>query len=328
MTAEVKNIHDFIAELTDYIESNCDYVSHTNGTDAYHITAESYASDSDIAYVLNKGIDAFYDYVNDIEFDYMLNYLSEFIENYSQNSNVDELHDIASDYISEHVIFRLDIDSTPLETFTLIDTGDANYEYDIPSCYLTTESLISDFSSDKHFLTSGITWLIKSQGYDPIQFVKDIHSEGGYKGDSKFLKSLASELNDCYASNTYAVCIPSLMTTEDYINITNQQEAEVDLSEHFAPLSYKGSSYLVFSKGTTLGLFDAINGGGSNFDIVLEKDIKIPLPCADVFLDYGNRSKWAYTVGSVYGGSMSDDCHGLSHYHLMPHSDIKFTLNR
>lgn len=328
MTAEVKNISDFMKELTDYIESNCDYVSHANGTDAYHITAESYASDSDIAYVLNKGIDDFYDYANEFEFDYMHEYLSEFIENYSQYSNFDELCDIATVYISEHVIFRSDIDSTPLETFTLIDTGDANYEYDIPSCYLTTEHLISDFSSDKRFLTSGITWLIKSQGYDPIQFVKDIHSEKGYTGDSKFLKSLELELSDCYTSNTYAVCIPSLMTAEDYINITNQQEAEIDLSEHFAPLAYRGSSYIVFDKGTTIGLFDALNGGGSNFDIVLEKDIKIPLPCADVFLDYGTRSKWAYTVGSVYGGSMSDDCHGLSHYHMMSHSEIESLLNK
>ena len=318
MTTEVKkNIPDFMAELTDYIESTCDYDSHTNGTKEYYVTVESNAPDSDIAHVLNKGIDAFYEYVSDFELDYQCEYIYEFIENYSHYSNVDKLYDIASDYIAEHVIFRSNIDSTPLETFTLLDTGDANYEYDIPSCYFATEPLISDFSSDKKFLASGITWLIKSQGYDPIQFVKDIHSDGGYKGDSKFLKSLASELNDCYASNTYAVCIPSLMSVEDYINITNQQEVEVDLSEHFAPLSYKGSSYLVFSKGTTLGLFDALNGGGSNFDIVLEKDIKIPLSCADVFLDYGTRSKWAYTVSSVYGGSMSDDYHGLSHYHMM-----------
>lgn len=328
MTTEVKNIPNFMEELRDYIESNCDYDSRPKGTEEYYITAESYASDSDIAEAISKGIDAFYDYVNDFEFDCKCEYISEFMENYSQYFNVDELYDIASDYITEHVTFRSDIDSIPLETFTLIDTGDANYEYDIPSCYFATEPLISDFSSDKRFLTSGITWLIKSQGYDPIQFVKDIHSDGGYKGDSKFLKSLAAELNDCYTSNTYAVCIPSLMTAEDYINITNQQEAEIALSEHFAPLSYKGTSYLVFSNGTALGLFDAINGGGSNFDIVLEKDIKIPLPCADVFLDYGTRSKWAYTVGSVYGGSMSDDCHGLSHYHMMSQSEIDSLLNK
>ena len=317
MTAEVKNISDFMEELRDYIESNCDYDSRPKGTEEYYVTAESDAPDYDIAYVLNKGIEDFYDYVNDFEFDYKCEYISEFMKNYSQYSNVDELYDIASDYISEHVIFRSDINGIPLETFTLIDTGDANYEYVIPDCYISGLELEKDFATDKRFLNSGITWLIKSQDYDPIQFVKDLHSDNGYTGDSIFLKSLASELAECYTTASYAVCIPSLMSAGDHANITEQQEAEIDLSEHFAPLSYKGSSYLVFDKGTKLGLFDAINSGGSNFNIVLEKDIKIPLPCADVFLDYGTRSKWAYTVCSVYGHSMSDDCHGFSHYHLM-----------
>lgn len=323
---ETKNIPEFLEELKAYIDDACSCID--TPIKYRSITFESHVSDSDIAYVLNKGIDAFYDYVNDIEFDYMREYLSEFMTAYSKYTNVDELHDEALDYIESHVIFNSDIGSTPLETFTMLDMGDANYDYDVPSCYFSSEGLCPNFDTDEQFKCSAITWLITSQGYDPVQFVKDIHSDGSYKGDSKFLKSLASELAECYTSKSYAVCIPSLITADEYCTITKQQEDEVALSDKFKPLSYIGSSYLVFDKGTKLGLFDPLDGGGSNFGIVLEKDIKIPLPCADIFLDYGTRSKWAYTVGSVYGGSMSDDCHGLSHYHPMSHSEIEALLNK
>lgn len=323
---ETKNIHEFMKELKAYIDNTCNCI---DTSDTYRcIDFEASVSDSDIAYVLSEGIDSYYDLISDIEYDYMRDYLSEFITNYSQYANVAELYDIAYDYISGPIIFSSDIGSTPLETFTLLDMGDANYDYDVPSCYFSSEDLCPNFDTDEQFKCSAITWLIKSQGYDPVQFVKDIHSEGGYKGDSKFLKSLASELAECYTSNTYAVCIPSLITADEYCTITKQQDDEVALSDKFKLLSYIGSSYLVFDKGTKLGLFDPLHGSGSNFDIVLEKDIKIPLPCADIFLDYGTRSKWAYTVSSVYGGSMSDDCHGLSHYHPMSNSEIAALLNK
>ena len=323
---EVKNISEFMEELKAYIDNTCNCID-TSVT--YRcIDFESYVSDSDIAYVLNKCIDNYYGLISDAEYEYMRDYLSEFMTAYSQYANDEELYGIAFNYISENVIFSSDIGSTPLETFTLLDMGDANYDYDVPSCYFSSEDLHPNFDTDEQFKCSAITWLIKSQGYDPVQFVKDLHSENGYKGDSKFLKSLASELAECYTSNTYAVCIPSLITADDYCSLTKQQEEEVVLSDKFKPLSYIGSSYLVFDKGTKLGLFDPLNGSGSNFDIVLEKDIKIPLPCADIFLDYGERYKWAYTVSSVYGGSMSDDCHGLSHYQLMSHSEIKDLLNK
>lgn len=323
---ETKNIPEFMKELKAYIDNTCNCI---DTSDTYRcIDFEAYLGDEDIAEALSKGIDNYYDLISDTEFDYMLNYFSEFIGDYSKYSNFGALYDIASDYISDHIIFNSDIGSTPLETFTLLDMGDANYDYDVPSCYFSSEDLRPNFDTDDQFKCSAITWLIRSQGYDPVQFVKDLHSENGYKGDSKFLKSLASELNDCYTSNSYAVCIPSLITADEYCTITKQQEDEVALYDKFKPLSYIGSSYLVFDKGTKLGLFDPLHSSGSNFDIVLEKDIKIPLPCADIFLDYGTRSKWAYTVSSVYVGSMSDDCHGLSHYQLMSQSDIKFTLNR
>lgn len=323
---EIKNIPEFLEELKAHIDNTCNCI---DTSDTYRcIDFEASVSDSDIAYVLSEGIDSYYDLISYIEYDYMRDYLSEFIKNYSQYANVNELYDEALDYIESHVIFNSDIGSTPLETFTLLDMGDANYDYDVPSCYFSSEDLRPNFDTDEQFKCSAITWLIRSQDYDPVQFVKDIHSEKGYTGDSKFLKSLASELAECYTSNTYAVCIPSLITADEYCTITKQQEDEVALSDKFKPLSYIGSSYLVFDKGTKLGLFDPLDGSGSNFDIVLEKDIKIPLPCADIFLDYGTRSKWAYTVIAVYGGSMSDDCHGLSHYQLMSHSEIADLLNK
>lgn len=323
---EIKNIPEFIEELKSYIDNTCNCVD--TSIKYRSIDFEAYVSAEDIAEAISKGIDNYYDLISDSEFAYMRGYLSEFIKNYNQYANVDELYNIAFDHISDYVIFNSDIGSTPLESFTLLDMGDANYDYDVPSCYFRTEELLPNFDTDEQFKCSAITWLIKSQGYDPIEFVKTIHSEKGYTGDSVFLKSLVAELAECYTSSSYAVCIPSLITADDYCSLTKHQEDEVSLSDKFKPLSYIGSSYVVFDKGTKLGLFDALNGSGSNFDIVLEKDIKIPLPCADIFLDYDERCKWAYTVRSVYGGSMSDDCHGLSHYQLMSHSEIADLLNK
>lgn len=322
----IKNIPEFLEELKAYIGNTCNCI---DTSDTYRcIDFESCISGSDISEVISKSLDNYYDLINDIEYDYMHDYFSEFIGDYSKYSNFGALYDIAYDYISDHVIFSSDIGSTPLETFTLLDMGDANYDYDVPSCYFSSEDLRPNFDTDEQFKCSAITWLIRSQGYDPAQFVKDIHSEKGYTGDSKFLKSLVAELAECYTSKSYAVCVPSLITADEYCSLTKQQEYEVSLYDKFKPLSYIGSSYLVFDKGTKLGLFDALHGSGSNFGIVLEEDIRVPFPCADIFLDYGTRSKWAYTVSSVYGGSMSDDCHGLSHYYPMPHSEIEALLNK
>lgn len=290
----------FINDLNQFIDLNCG--KNTNG---YYMDFESNISDEEIADALRDSTYSYWELRNKIMEGHIYDFILEFLDQYDEYDQYDDAYLIADDYLNKKVTFISDIDSTSLDTYTLLDMGDANCGYNIPSCYFASEKLASDFANDNLFNKSGITWLIRSQGYDPIQFVKSLHSENGYTGDSTFLKSLSQELNGCLTNGLYAVCIPSIINASDCCNIINQHEHEV-----LYPTTYS-SSYLEFDKGASVGLFDATNGHGSYFEIKLENNVKVPLPCAKLNLNYGTCSTNGYTLNAVSDCSLSNYHHGL-----------------
>ena len=56
--------------------------------------------------------------------------------------------------------------------------------------------------------------------------------------------------------------------------------------------------YIIIDKGTETGLYDPWSGGGSVFEIQLEKDVKLPIRYIRSALPDGGDG---YSIGSVYG---------------------------
>ena len=270
----------FINDLDQFIDSNCD--KNTNG---YYIDFESNISEEDIADALLDSTHSYWELCDKIMEGHIYAFIIDFLDQYDEYDQYDDAYLIADDYLNKKITFISDIDNTSMDTYTMLDVGDDN------------------FANDNLFNKSGLTWLIRSQGYDPVQFAKNLHSENGYTGDSIFLKSLSQELKGCRTNGLYAVCIPSIINASDCCNIINQQEHEGIIN----PTTYS-SSYLEFDKGATVGLFDATNGYRSYFKIKLENNIKVPLSYAKFNLNYGTHSTNGYTLKAVSDCTLSN-CH-------------------
>lgn len=162
---------------------------------------------------------------------------------------------------------------------------------------------------------SSIAFLIKSQGYDPVEFLSDFHS-GKKEFESKFLTSLAHEICDMSAE------IPSVtfhmnVSSEEIEQINEQYELEKDnrLINPKFPLDYNGKSNLVISKGTTVGLFNRFHLSGSDFTIELEKDVTVPLAVCSVLEVDDYNYEFPYHVYKKKN-------EGIKSFHLM--NDYEF----
>lgn len=167
---------------------------------------------------------------------------------------------------------------------------------------------------------SSIAFLIRSQGYDPVDFLNDFNSEKK-EFESKFLTSLAHEICDMTAeipSVTFCMNIAS----EEIEQINEQYELEKDnrLINPDFPLDYNGKSNLTLSKGTTVGLFNGVHGSGSDFTIELEKDVTVPLAVCSVLEvdDYFNEESPCH----AYSENLQKKNEGIKSFHLM--NDYEF----
>ncbi|MBE6422616.1 BspA family leucine-rich repeat surface protein [Succinivibrio dextrinosolvens] len=167
---------------------------------------------------------------------------------------------------------------------------------------------------------SSIAFLIKSQGYDPVDFLNDFHL-GKKEFESKFLSSLAHEICDMTAEIP-AVTFCMNIASEEIEQINEQYELEKDnrLINPDFPLDYNGKSILTLSKGTTVGIFNGVYGGGSDFTIELEKDVTVPLAvCSALEVDdYFNEESPCH----AYRENLQKKNEGIKSFHLM--NDYEF----
>jgi len=68
-----------------------------------------------------------------------------------------------------------------------------------------------------------------------------------------------------------------------------------------------GDAFIMLNKGTETGLYDPCNGGGSCFEIELEKDVQLPVKYIRSALPDGGDG---YGVNEVYGLCASAWRHG------------------
>ena len=200
------------------------------------------------------------------------------------------------DYIRECICFEAPIGHFLRQEFcvdVMMDTGDGNYDYTLNAIYPCYYGRHQDRIEDK----ASIIWLTKQQGYRKGD-LKKVLSGSNEKSESKFLKSVRRELLEL-PSYMSTVTFLVRMTLEDLITLSSLIQMQ-DRNGHFWDATknpYCG--YIVLDKNTMTGLYNQWDGGGSLFEIELEKDVKVPIKYIRSALPDGSDGNWS--VENVYG---------------------------
>lgn len=203
----------------------------------------------------------------------------------------DEIHDI----LTEKVNFELPMKHFLSQSFRvniMVDTGDGNYDYTLNSVY---PCWYGDYKA-RIDSKAGIVWLARSQGYTKTQLWKALR-EGDMANPKGFLESMRVEVANI-ASAMCTVTFLVEMTLENLIELNRLIQLQ-DRNGHFYDATrnpYCG--YIILGKGTETGLYDPWNGGGSCFEIELERDVRLPAKYIRSALPDGGDG---HSIASVYG---------------------------
>lgn len=177
-------------------------------------------------------------------------------------------------------------------TNIMVDTGDGNYDYVLNSVYPGWYGRYGDTINDN----ASIVWLAKQQGYTKTQ-LKNALKLGDMKDPKGFLETLRVELAN-EGSHMNTLCFLAEMTLEELIKVNELIRFRDKDGVMYDAKERKYCGYLVIDKKAETGLYDPWNGGGSVFEIELEKDIRLPIKFIRSALPDGGDG---WSLDSVYG---------------------------
>lgn len=245
-------------------------------------------------------IDAFYEKLNEWTLDAEFYEEPALISSIKERLNAEELELFNEHYgeiqglINDTVVFYYDPDdfNRNIRVNLMLDTGDA--DTDFTCCNILNYWSNGDLKVEKE---SPILWLAKTQDKKELlqcELLK-YDTEDSYPDDT-FVKTVIEELENLHTS---LGCLTFLvhMSLLDLLRLQTELNNEDDSKD----------SYIIVDKSVYCGLFDSWNGGGSLFEIQLDKDIQIPYK--NIFklqIDEGFSKPGFYTVCDVYG--MNFEC--------------------
>lgn len=222
-----------------------------------------------------------FEYYREYEFEEQAKIASEI-----QKEFPEQYHEYIEEWVEENVYLDYPLDEYLKKEICVdvsVDTGDANYDF-----------TLNDYSDGKIDDLASAVWLAKQQGYSKKE-LNEAYNNGDYTPDG-FLDSLIGEFsNECSHMNTLTFLVK--MTLKDAIEIYGAKQSlenSMTHDEKYEPKKNKNQSYIVLGKETETGFLDFWNGSGSQLEIKLEKDVKLPLKyiyeiLPDDCYDYGFR---------------------------------------
>jgi len=203
----------------------------------------------------------------------------------------DRIHDI----IQELVWFKLPEEHFLRQSFyvdIMVDTGDGNYDYTLNSTYPCWYGNYKTPIDSK----AGIAWLAKTQGYTRGRLKKALQ-QGDMSDPKGFLQSMQVELANLSSAMSTVTFLVEL-TLEQLIELNRLIRLQVRDGHFYDSRKNPYCGYIIIDKNTETGLYDPWNGGGSVFEIQLEKDVKLPIKYIRSALPDGGDG---HSIDSVYG---------------------------
>lgn len=208
---------------------------------------------------------------------------------------LDEAEEGIEDLVYDLVVFKYPEEHYLKQTFLvdiMVDTGDGNYDYTLNSVYPHYDGEIGATIDNK----ASIVWLSKTQGYGKKEISLEL-KEGDVSKPNGFLQSLRQELAN-QPSHISILTFLVEMSLEDLIELNRGIRLQERNGRFYDATKIPYCGYVVLDKRTETGLYDPWNGGGSVFEIQLEKDVRLPIRFIRSALpDGGDR---IYSIESVY----------------------------
>lgn len=295
-----------------WLEDNYSYCKQDDGTFQFDIEADyrdefsngdakNICTDNDPYGRLYEILDEVY---SEIEAQYLNGLEDEIIKNIEsenedfQNGMTYEEENTLSEILREYVYYKFPYDHYLDQEFCvniMLDTGDGNYDFTLNSIYPCYYGEYEEKIDDK----SSLLWLAKQQGYKKSQLwnVMRAEDESDY---GLFLKSCREEvvnLPSHMATLTFLV----KMSLRDLIELNRGIKLKDRNGKKYDARKYPYCGYIIIDKSATTGLFDPWFGGGSTFDIELEKDVRVPIRFIWSALPDGCDDVSNYGVNNVYG---------------------------
>ena len=200
---------------------------------------------------------------------------------------LDTLHDL--------VYFKLPEDHFLKQSFRvniMVDTGDGNVDYTLNSAYPCWYGRYGEPIDPR----AGIAWLAKTQGCTRGRLKRALR-DGDMADPKGFLQSMRVELANLSTAMSTVTFLVEL-TLEQLIELNRLVRLQDRDGIHYDSRKNPYCGYIILDKETETGLYDPWNGGGSCFEIQLERDVKLPIKYIRSALPDGGDG---YSVGSVYG---------------------------
>ena len=178
------------------------------------------------------------------------------------------------------------------EVNIMVDTGDGNYDYVLNSVYPAYCGRYKETIDDK----ASIVWLANTQGYKKSELSKALN-DGDIENPNGFLQSMRQEVVNI-ASHMSVLTFLVKMTLRELIELNELIKLQDRHGKFYDARKRPYCGYIVIDKSAETGLYDPWNGGGSVFEIELEKDVKLPIKyIRSANIDGAD----GYSIESVYG---------------------------
>lgn len=196
------------------------------------------------------------------------------------------------DLLMELVYYKLPEEHFLKQTFKvniMTDTGDGNYDYTLNRFDRRWNGPRGEPIDDR----AGIVWLVKTQGYTRARLQRALWADEAPQG---FLESMRTELANL-SSHMSTVTFLVELTLEELVKLNRLIHLQDRDGRHYDSRDNPYCGYVIIDKDTMTGLYDPWYGGGSMFDIELEKDVKLPVKFIRSALPDGGDG---YAVEDVY----------------------------
>lgn len=289
------------AAISDIIDAQLGYQLQKDGTFAYQIDAD-YRDEMDAKTAIeilksDEPMETFWEILDEWYRDHEFQ-LRDDLENTIRAKLValDGLTDqddaAFSDLLLELVYYNLPAEHFLKQVFKvniMTDTGDGNFDYTLNYADRRWHGPRGEPIDDR----AGIVWLARTQGYTRARLQRSLWLEDPPEG---FLASMQVELANL-SSRMSTVTFLVELTLEQLIELNRLVRLQDRNGRHYDSRDNPYCGYIILDKNTETGLYDPWYGGGSMFDIELEKDVKLPIKYIRSALPDGGDG---YAVKDVY----------------------------